>query len=453
MKKLLFFAILALSIRGKAQNTQPPIHILYPFTTSIEDVLNRSEDEKTTGTISENHMGQTALMQSVEQLLSIQHYDSIYQWYWDTNYMGWQIDYRFTNMMYDDHNNLTSFILQGWHDTGWENHDQCIFTYDDNNHQTSLTYKIWNGSVWENFYQITNDYDANQNQISILLRIWERGIWEKYSRATFTYDAFNHQTGEVDQSWKEGTWENYTRYSYTYDAVQNQIGELVQSWSGSTWENDDLYTFTYDNGNNQTSALHQYWDGMTWVNYSRNTYTYDAFQNRIVELNQSWNLTEWTNSLQFLFTYDADNNKTSELDQQWSDGTWLNLCQYTYTYDANHFLESYSFRYFDETGTVVMFGDSSYYYSNTVTASIDLPSGDDFITVYPNPTSGRFTISSKNYLSEIEIYNIRGEQVYSAAPGQGQNPYEIDLGEYSKGIYMINMYDGMKMHIRKIVIQ
>ena len=35
------------------------------------------------------------------------------------------------------------------------------------------------------------------------------------------------------------------------------------------------------------------------------------------------------------------------------------------------------------------------------------------ITVYPNPSSGKFTISSNNIISSIEIYNLLGEQIYS----------------------------------------
>ncbi|NOU47082.1 MAG: T9SS type A sorting domain-containing protein [Bacteroidales bacterium] len=77
------------------------------------------------------------------------------------------------------------------------------------------------------------------------------------------------------------------------------------------------------------------------------------------------------------------------------------------------------------------------------------------INLFPNPTTGKFTIDIKNIdgqaANEIEIYNAFGEKVYTASNIKQQN--EIDLSDLSKGVYFIKMYNGIKIYNQKIVVQ
>lgn len=75
------------------------------------------------------------------------------------------------------------------------------------------------------------------------------------------------------------------------------------------------------------------------------------------------------------------------------------------------------------------------------------------LLVYPNPTSGIFTISINNIgKTQIEIYNIGGELIYKTYTEKPQT--SIDLSKQPKGIYLIRSTD-IKRNVtsNKIIIQ
>ena len=73
------------------------------------------------------------------------------------------------------------------------------------------------------------------------------------------------------------------------------------------------------------------------------------------------------------------------------------------------------------------------------------------ISVYPNPSSGNFTITSITEITSIKIYNVLGEFVFSSQP-QTTN-YELDLQNKSKGVYFLEMQSDKGSEIKKIIIE
>lgn len=74
-------------------------------------------------------------------------------------------------------------------------------------------------------------------------------------------------------------------------------------------------------------------------------------------------------------------------------------------------------------------------YPGTVTSLSELNSSSESINVYPNPTLGEFTVTSKFTIYKIEIYNIMGEKVYDQVANtklQTLNP------KLSQGVYFLN---------------
>ena len=241
--------------------------------------------------------------------------------------------------------------------------------------------------------------------------------------------------------------------SIVYDVNHNLISEIIQSWDGSAWGNFYKFTFTYDANNNQISYLRQNWNGSAWVNSSQSTYTYDANNNLLCELGQSWNDSAWENSWQYTYTYDANNNQTCVLGQDWNGSAWENSIQYTYTYDANSFMMTDTWKVWNEDGTKVIGGDSNYYYFHTFLGINDFIKKEDGIQIYPNPTSGKFTINSNGLIYSIEIYNTIGELIYSVNKLNGQKAKEIDISDQLRGIYFIKIYLESKNCTKKIVVQ
>jgi hypothetical protein len=77
----------------------------------------------------------------------------------------------------------------------------------------------------------------------------------------------------------------------------------------------------------------------------------------------------------------------------------------------------------------------------------------NLISIYPNPTSGEFQIQivNKQYtISHIEIYNILGEQVYSANKLIAEPV--IDISAHPNGIYLVRVQTNEGTISKKIII-
>jgi len=61
-----------------------------------------------------------------------------------------------------------------------------------------------------------------------------------------------------------------------------------------------------------------------------------------------------------------------------------------------------------------------------------------FFNIYPNPTSGIFTISSNQVISNINVFDVTGKLVYSQQNNTKQTNTGIDLSAFSNGIYSIH---------------
>ncbi|MDQ3047145.1 MAG: T9SS type A sorting domain-containing protein [Bacteroidota bacterium] len=87
----------------------------------------------------------------------------------------------------------------------------------------------------------------------------------------------------------------------------------------------------------------------------------------------------------------------------------------------------------------------------------EMLSGYD-VTVYPNPTTGAFSLTIANAnLSElrISIVDIQGREVFTSMDKNvaGDFRKEISLENISKGIYYIRLSTGQDMKIKKLIVQ
>jgi hypothetical protein len=76
------------------------------------------------------------------------------------------------------------------------------------------------------------------------------------------------------------------------------------------------------------------------------------------------------------------------------------------------------------------------------------------IDIFPNPASSAFTISYVRFtISNIEMYNVIGEKVFSQPVTQNQKQVTISVTDFSPGIYFAKLVSEQGFVTRKIVVQ
>jgi hypothetical protein len=86
-------------------------------------------------------------------------------------------------------------------------------------------------------------------------------------------------------------------------------------------------------------------------------------------------------------------------------------------------------------------------------ASLHAFAAKDQLSVFPNPSDGRFRISNESGIIQVTVYNMIGRKVYTKISAKQEKLSEIDLTKFDKGVYFIEINDGTKTSTKKIVIQ
>lgn len=94
-------------------------------------------------------------------------------------------------------------------------------------------------------------------------------------------------------------------------------------------------------------------------------------------------------------------------------------------------------------------------HANMVTSVFDNSEKELSVSVFPNPSEGNFTITSKGNDKEknIQIFNSIGEMVGSEKLPKHNSSIEIDLSGKTSGIYFINVSDGQANSSSKVILR
>ncbi|MDA9340208.1 T9SS type A sorting domain-containing protein, partial [Polaribacter sp.] len=75
------------------------------------------------------------------------------------------------------------------------------------------------------------------------------------------------------------------------------------------------------------------------------------------------------------------------------------------------------------------------------------------IRVYNNPSSGVFEIKMQNISGfKYDIYDIRGKSIMHKVEIDN-NSFDIDLGNYSKGLYFLKLYSNLGSVTKKLILK
>src|ERR1035437_2160205 len=92
--------------------------------------------------------------------------------------------------------------------------------------------------------------------------------------------------------------------------------------------------------------------------------------------------------------------------------------------------------------------------STTMTSVSNVSENPDAMSVYPNPSTGKFSIQTSMpwQNTEICIFDLSGRCIYHQQVTRPED-YQIDLSKHSKGVYFIEVANAEKRMSKKIVIQ
>jgi hypothetical protein len=76
----------------------------------------------------------------------------------------------------------------------------------------------------------------------------------------------------------------------------------------------------------------------------------------------------------------------------------------------------------------------------------------ELIVVYPNPSTGIFTVASKgSIIQEVVLYSVNGELIWRNA--NNSHEITIDLSEYARGTYMLQVSTNQEARIFRLIKQ
>ena len=152
---------------------------------------------------------------------------------------------------------------------------------------------------------------------------------------------------------------------------------------------------------------------------------------------------------------DANSNLTNNTSYRKEGFTWKITEQQLNTFESDNYKsgESHTYCDYNNPETLRSTGDSTHYYSHSISGTNDMEVDNGDYTVYPNPNSGQFSIFSESIITRLEIYNSIGERIHYDPDIQPQSAIYIDLTGHGPGIYFINIYDGALKYVRKVIVQ
>jgi len=276
------------------------------------------------------------------------------------------------------------------------------------------------------------------------------GITTQPSMLNGDFETWNSNTIESPQSWYNSNEDNENACKKTTDAASGNFAV-------------ELKTYLGDNDGNPQARPGEVSTGY-WNDNKRDWVGGSPFTNSI-------------DTLSFYYKYaPAQPNDSAQVSVQFKmngETFWYNNVYLTASTDYKYAeIPIMIMNPFYRADSVIIFAQSNlwsdsltthvgsvlkidnFHFKSEFATSIDVAKEEPEIILYPNPTSGRFSIHvSDNVIERIDIYNLSGQKVMTLGKDQIQNETEIDLTLYPRGLYLIKINDGSKTYVEKLILR
>jgi hypothetical protein len=405
----------------------------------------------------------------VAQTTTLEQRDSSDYTSWSQSNATWQSSPQIKTFdyVYNTSNDIIAYTKKSWVGNTWLTNSKFMFTYNPNHVLTSTSNIIWNGAKWVNYYRYTYTYDANDRLTGYLFETGNDSIWENSDQEIYTYVG-SQNTYFLRQTWNGASWDNVKNESNTYDSNNNMITKVSQTWGAGAWINNMKDSAGYNLNNEKISSLSRKWKSNAWNNFKRTAFTYSL--NQSVSVMQAWDTTmvAWENDLRTVSDFDPNNNLVNEVFQTWESGAWKNIVQnhftwggtagdvitnsvyqvwndtiwtttgtYDQVYNTNGFLQTEIHKGWNNAGTMITSGDSTYHYSHTIVTGINDVSQTKNVTIYPNPAISELNIATVADYKSVKIINSLGETIRI----ESDRPELISVSDLTNGVYFIQLID------------
>ena len=104
------------------------------------------------------------------------------------------------------------------------------------------------------------------------------------------------------------------------------------------------------------------------------------------------------------------------------------------------------------TGILVE-ADSIHYYFHLVVGLNDLATSEGDVFIYPNPSNGKFIVSSRGNINSIEVFNMVGESIYVDKTANHRKLVQVDLQKKTKGVFLVKIEDRLMSRTIKVLFR
>ncbi|MCZ2394401.1 MAG: T9SS type A sorting domain-containing protein [Chitinophagales bacterium] len=336
---------------------------------------------------------------------------------------------------------------------------RTYYTYDLSGNLTEEKIYDWENDAWVGSYAYFYKYENNL-KVAESYQSWDfdKEDWQPSSNIIFTYDG-DKLISELYQTYQDENWISYHRNLYNYEDGRVVSGVYQNLDSDSNWYDSEKIKYSY-NEDHLVKEEYSKWyeDSSKWIIDTRFVWSYGldtaTLVSNVIKEFHYWDVYAemWIKSERWEEYFDQDGRLLNlTYSGTWDEisDTWAPTAYVDYIYNGSRLMLEVSKAWDDMYEEWYDFDETKYYYSCTPTAVNNVSKQQ--LSIYPNPSSGQFSLNTDLYQNGIvEIYSITGQRIISLiVPSLEQ--VQLDISSQPNGLYIVKVQSGKDIWIERVV--